>query len=276
MVTGVIELKKTGNQFIFRNLISESSPETGGQAGGIQQRLRLTMTLGLMIFASATSGTDNDIEPIVNSAVVTSGVIVPVSAKCPAEQLCFPDKPLAVYSAAKGEQVGNVKRTNRFDFDGEFSHNTYTSLIENITWSSELSYDANAMEFINLKDNFLLIAKTETHSLWLVQSELIEYGFKALTWPEFLGHYSGMVMPLVRLNMRTSANATSKRITQLDSFSDIRFTGKFHGYWAQVEVVLYDKHYCYGDAVNLGSYIGWIKYYDEQTQSLNVELGGSC
>ncbi|MBE1298534.1 MAG: hypothetical protein GJ680_01310 [Alteromonadaceae bacterium] len=207
---------------------------------------------------------------------IASGVVVPLSANCQPEQLCFPEVPVPLYADVFGKQVGTAKRNNRFDFQTDLSDETYAILTDKIQWSSELNYDANAIEFIDTKEQYFLIAKSSSQALWLRQDTLLENGFRAMLWPEFLSMYSGMVVPLERLNLRTSANTLSDRIGVLDINSDVSFTGRVNGEWAEIKVTLFDKHYCFGEALKKGSHTGWVKYFDKRTETLNFELGGSC
>ena len=214
--------------------------------------------------------------PLMAQAEVGSGVITLASAACPSEQLCFPATPIPLHDGPKGQKLGHLKQTNRFDLTIDLPAKLRQTLKDNLTWTGELAYDSHAIGFLHSQDGFALIAKADGTAFWLDTKALEAAGYKALTWPQFLTHYKGFVTPIPRLNMRSEATTASHRVATINADSELTFTGQFKGLWAEVKVKLYDKNVCYGDAKLLHEHTGWVKYFDASTDALNFDLGGSC
>ena len=136
--------------------------------------------------------------------------------------------------------------------------------------------DSNAIGFLQVKDGFVLVAKTSVHEFWLESKAIYAAGYKAFSWPEFLPRYTGMMSVAESLNLRAQPKASGKRLTSIGFDDEIAFTGNFKGLWAEIKVKKYNQHVCYGDVKLLAEFTGWVKYFDAKTNQTNFELGGSC
>ena len=207
---------------------------------------------------------------------VDAGVIALSSVSCPSEQLCFPDTKIAVFDGAAGNKIGYIQQVNRFDLSIQVPEDLRDVLKDGLTWHQQLTYDSNAIGFTTLNNGYVMIAKAKDKAFWLNTKDLTAVGYRAFVWPQFITKYKGMISPSDFLNLRVKPIASAKRITRIGVDSEVLFTGNFKGSWAEVKVKIHDKHICYVDSKLLGEYTGWIKYFDEQTNTLNFDLGGSC
>lgn len=207
---------------------------------------------------------------------VNGGVIVLANGNCPSEELCFPTTKIDVFDSVAGNKLGSIGRANRFELSLNLPSDISKALSKQLIWHRELSYDSNALGFITLKRNFALIAQLGEQQLWFDTEALKEAGYSAFRWPQFLTKYKGAVYPAELLSLRAGPSIAAKKLAVITAISEVTFTGKFNGFWAELKVKIYDKHLCEGDAKMIAQYTGWVKYYDEKTDVLNFELGGSC